>query len=209
MSDDGISIEALRPFSPLDGLKRENLAALAKKSKLRKLRPGSAVFRKGDKDRRTFYLVSGTIELSSGEGKSRKITAGTEEAKAPIAPMLPRRFSALAVDEVQFLSIDSDLLDVMLTWDQTGDYEVKDLKSTDSESTDWMTTLLQTKAFHRIPPGNIQAIFMRMQMVEYKTGEIVIQQGHGRVPGRMWTYRDGASLPRVSAYIRATRKIAG
>ena len=40
-----------------------------------------------------------------------------------------------------------------------------------------MTTLLQTKAFHRIPPANIQAIFMRMQRVDYKAGEVVIKQG--------------------------------
>ena len=40
-----------------------------------------------------------------------------------------------------------------------------------------MTTLLQTKAFHRIPPQNIQAIFMRMQRVPFRTGEVVIKQG--------------------------------
>src|ERR1700730_7722363 len=40
-----------------------------------------------------------------------------------------------------------------------------------------MTTLLQTKAFHRIPPANIQAIFMRMQRINYRAGDIVIKQG--------------------------------
>jgi rhodanese-related sulfurtransferase len=40
-----------------------------------------------------------------------------------------------------------------------------------------MTTLLQTKAFHRIPPANIQAIFMRMQRVDAKAGDIIIKQG--------------------------------
>ena len=40
-----------------------------------------------------------------------------------------------------------------------------------------MTMLLQTKALHRIPPANIQAIFMRMQRVDYKAGEPVIKQG--------------------------------
>ena len=40
-----------------------------------------------------------------------------------------------------------------------------------------MTALLQTKAFHRIPPANIQAIFMRMQRVDYRAGEVVIKQG--------------------------------
>jgi rhodanese-related sulfurtransferase len=40
-----------------------------------------------------------------------------------------------------------------------------------------MTTLLQSKAFHRIPPANIQAIFMRMQRVDYQAGDVVIKQG--------------------------------
>jgi CRP-like cAMP-binding protein len=42
---------------------------------------------------------------------------------------------------------------------------------------DWMTLLLQTQAFHRIPPANIQAIFTRMQRVSCRAGETVIQQG--------------------------------
>ena len=29
---------------------------------------------------------------------------------------------------MKFISIDSDLLDVMLTWDQTGSYEVSELQ---------------------------------------------------------------------------------
>jgi rhodanese-related sulfurtransferase len=36
---------------------------------------------------------------------------------------------------------------------------------------------LQTKAFHRIPPANIQAIFMRMQRINYRERDIVIKQG--------------------------------
>lgn len=91
--------------------------------------------------------------------------------------MLPRRCTAKAVSSVKCISIDTDLLDVMLTWDQTGHYEVNELKEDETASNDWMTTLLQTKAFHRIPPGNIQAIFMRMQQVNFSAGDTVIQQG--------------------------------
>jgi rhodanese-related sulfurtransferase len=40
-----------------------------------------------------------------------------------------------------------------------------------------MTMLLQTKAFHKIPPANIQAIFMRMQQINYKSGDVVLKQG--------------------------------
>ena len=66
----------------------------------------------------------------------------------------------------------------MLTWDQTGTYEVSELQGkSDGGSDDWMTMLLQTKAFHKIPPANIQAIFMRMQQINYRSGDVVLKQG--------------------------------
>ncbi|MDH4108848.1 MAG: cyclic nucleotide-binding domain-containing protein [Gammaproteobacteria bacterium] len=66
----------------------------------------------------------------------------------------------------------------MLTWDQTGSYEVSELQNlANSGGDDWMTMLLQAKAFHKIPPANIQAIFMRMQQINYKQGDVVVKQG--------------------------------
>ncbi len=168
----------LKAFSPLDGLKRDNLMALAKKTGLRELDQGQALFNQGDTEKRTVYLVSGAIELANEDGTVQAIEAGSEEARNPLAPILPRRFSAVAKTKIEFLSIDSDLLDVMLTWDQTGSYEVSELRGEASPADDdWMTTLLQTKAFHKIPPANIQAIFMRMQQINYKNGDQVIKQG--------------------------------
>lgn len=178
MSSQIVTIETLRAFSPLDSLKRENLAALAKKVQVRRLESGRTLFREGDTDKRTYYLVAGTLELVESGNRSALLRAGTDEARHPLAPLLPRRYAARAVDEVAFISIDTELLDVMLTWDQTGTYEVGNLQEASAgDDSDWMTTLLQTKAFHRIPPANIQAIFMRMQQVQYQTGDIVIKQG--------------------------------
>ena len=93
-------------------------------------------------------------------------------------PGLPRKFTARAATDLEYIMIDSDLLDVLLTWDQTGQYEVAELNGDGLDVTgDWMTTLLQTKAFHRIPPANIQAIFMRMQRINYRARDVVIKQG--------------------------------
>jgi rhodanese-related sulfurtransferase len=87
--------------------------------------------------------------------------------------------TAKAIEEIEYLSIDSELLDVMITWDQTGTYEVSELQNQGEMDggEDWMTTLLQNRAMHRIPPANIQAIFMRMQRINLRAGEVVIQQG--------------------------------
>jgi CRP-like cAMP-binding protein len=178
MSHDTVNLGTLRWFTPLDALKRENLTALAKKTQIQTLTAGKLLFRERDREKLTYYLVSGSLELSDKDGNKKTIDGGSDEAKAPIAPMLPRRYNAKAVNEIKFIAVDTDLLDVMLTWDQTGSYEVSELQdSFEMTSADWMTSMLGTKAFHRIPPGNIQAIFMRMQQVNYNAGDVVIQQG--------------------------------
>ncbi len=180
MTGEQLDIELLRTFSPLDGLKRDNLAALARKVQIRELSPNQLLFKEGDTEKRTIYLVSGSLELIE-DGKVEEIVkGGSEAARNPIAAVIPRRFTGRAKDRVQYIAIDSDLLDVMLTWDQTGSYEVSELQDKEDTSgggDDWMTMLLQTKAFHKIPPANIQAIFMRMQQINYKAGDVVLKQG--------------------------------
>ena len=178
MSDEQLSTELLRKFSPLDGLKRDNLAALARKVQIRELSPGQVLFKEGDSEKRTVYVLSGLLELLD-DGKVDEIIDGsTDAARNPVSPFFPRRVAARARDRVQYISIDSDLLDVMLTWDQTGSYEVSELHGDgDVGGDDWMTMLLQAKAFHKIPPANIQAIFMRMQQINYKSGDVVVKQG--------------------------------
>jgi CRP-like cAMP-binding protein len=173
------SVQVLKSFAPLDGLKRDNLSALAKKVSVRTMSAGRFLFKEGDNDKRTVWLVAGMVELREGDRTIAMIRGGTAEARNPLSPHFPRRVSARAVDEISYLSIDSELLDVMITWDQTGTYEVAELQEQlgGGANDDWMTTLLQTKSFHRIPPANIQAIFLRMQRVPYKAGEVVIKQG--------------------------------
>lgn len=178
MAGKSLEIAQLKSFSPLDGLKAENLRALAEKTVVQELPGGRFLFRKGDTERRTIYVVSGEVELRDGDRMLAVIEGGKPDARSPLSPGLPRRVSARARSRVEFISVDSDLLDVMLTWDQTGSYEVGELRGDNlPESDDWMTTLLQTKAFHRIPAANIQAIFMRMKQVNFKAGDIVIKQG--------------------------------
>ncbi|CAN5155222.1 hypothetical protein BH24PSE2_BH24PSE2_17130 [soil metagenome] len=168
----------LRTLSPINGLKAENVQALANKTLVQTLHQGRFLFKQGDEKRRTIYILDGEVELLVEGQVVRTVAGGTPEAANPLSPMFPRRESARALTQVQYIAIDSDLLDVMLTWDQTGSYEVSDLRgSGEAEEDDWMVTLLRTEAFHKIPPANIQAIFMRMQQVQYKAGDIVLRQG--------------------------------
>lgn len=164
-------------LSPLNGLKPENQAEIAKKFGVEEMPAGRFLFKKGDNDKRTVYVVTGEVELRNDDKVVKVIKGGTPEAKHPLAPQTPRFLAARAKTDIEYVAVDSDLLDVMLTWDQTGAFEVSELGEDESESDDWMTTILQNRAFHQIPPANIQAMFMRMQPVTLKAGESVIKQG--------------------------------
>ena len=179
MSSDpnNVELSILRAFSPLDGLKNENLRALARKTVVRELTQGRTLFKEGDTDKRTYYLASGLIELLANGKVVGTIRGGTPDARHPLAATLPRRCSArVASEKIDYLSIDSDLLDVLITWDQTGTYEVGELQG-NAAADDWMTILLQSRAFHRVPPANLQAVFMRMQRMSYAAGDVILRQG--------------------------------
>src|SRR3954454_10282101 len=118
------SVQLLKTFAPLDGLKRDNLAALAKKVSVKTMSAGRLLFKEGDTDKRSVWLVSGMVEIREREKTVAMIRGGTPESRSPLFPQIPRRVSARAVEDVSYLAIDSELLDVMITWDQTGSYEV-------------------------------------------------------------------------------------
>ena len=128
MEDRPVDLAILKTFSPLDGLKAENLHALARKTQILELAAGRVLFKQGDTDKRTFYLVAGQVELRADDKLIGVVRAGSPEARAALAPGLPRKFTARAANTLEYIVIDSDLLDVLLTWDQTGQYEVSELR---------------------------------------------------------------------------------
>jgi CRP-like cAMP-binding protein/rhodanese-related sulfurtransferase len=172
----------LRRFSPFDGMKPENLVALARKTRRLQAPKNRVLFVEGDEEKQTYYLLSGTVDLMAEGEVVGTIRSATPKSKNPLAHALPRPHSVVVTsDRIEYLLIDSEFLDVVVTWDQTGSYKVTELRGGGEEDSpqadDWMTALLQTKAFHKIPPANIQAVFMRLQRADYRAGEVIIKQG--------------------------------
>ena len=174
-----IESSLLRQFSPLGGMKKDNLAALARKVQLRTADPGQFLFHEGAAFKQAIWVVSGVVELYEGGRLTGAVTGGTPQARDALCPEAPRRFTARAVDEVNYLAIDSELLDVMITWDQTGTYEVSDIQSqlTTASEADWMSVLLRNRALQRLPAQNLQTLFQRMERLPVKAGDVLIRQG--------------------------------
>jgi CRP-like cAMP-binding protein/rhodanese-related sulfurtransferase len=170
------SKKILYDLAPLNALSPERFAELSGKIAIETLKAGHYLFRKGDRDNQTIFLLEGTVHLIDGFRKvSGEIQAGTEESRHPISNLQPRQCAARAVTRAVIARVDSGLLDVFLTWDPSHAAEVVDIGVADN--TDWMTRMLQSKAFVKLPPSMLQALLMRFKPVEVKKGQVVIEQG--------------------------------
>ncbi len=172
-----VDAKILRTLVPVSSLVETNFQKLAEKTFVEQLSINEQLFKQGDIDNWTFYLLSGEIALSSANGAPRSLTGGSALTKHPLAPQQPRQLTATAKTPVSFIRVDSQLLDLLLTWDQqVAGYEVTEFEG-DAGDSEWMIKLLQTKAFLRLPAANIQNLFSRLQEVRVKAGEEVIKQG--------------------------------
>ncbi len=170
-----IDPKQIKSLSPINSLNPENAQELINKITATGVQPGHYIFKKGDMDKCHIYVLKGEVELVQDKKVIKTIKADTPDGLQPLAHGFPRPVSVRAKSPVVVTKINSDMLDIMLTWDQTGSYAVETLDDEDDD-TDWMSRILQTRAFHRIPPANIQAMFMRMESVSFNPGEKVIEQ---------------------------------
>lgn len=168
----------LKTLEPLSKLSVDKLSELANKSSIESVPAGRNLFRQGEKDKLSYYIVSGQIELqTNGEKKTEIIKAKTPEAKYPIAQQLPRPCTAKTKGNCEVLSIDNSLLEMLIESDEnpSGAYEVTEINSEDENG--WMLKFLQSRAFLQIPTENIQQILMSMKEINAPKGTAIVNQG--------------------------------
>jgi len=169
----------LKSFVPPSALNAENFQELAGKAFVEDVAAGRTLFKQGETDKKNIYLIDGEVTMTTDSGEATSVVSGTQAGKHPLANFQPRRHTAVAKSACKITRVDSDLLDILMTWDQMSGIEVDEIHTEDEEndSGDWMTRILQSKAFLQVPPGNIQAMFMRIQEVPAKAGDVIIKQG--------------------------------
>jgi CRP-like cAMP-binding protein len=171
--------EVLKNLIPPSALGAESFRQLAQHAVVESLPAGGTLFKVGDVDRKTVYVLQGEVELLGSRGPEQVVRSGTEAARHPLGHFQPRQHTARARTEIRFTRLDSDLLDIYLTWDQLSGIEVSEIDTDQAgaEGGDWMTRILQSKVFMRIPPANIQRMFMRLEEVNFRAGDTVVRQG--------------------------------
>ncbi len=165
---------------PLTGLPPERRREVLEKASVRQFQRGDQLFRQGDRDELTLYLLQGQISLYADDRRVKRVAAGTDEARYALAHLQPRPYTARAESEVTVLCLDRRTLERVVadpasSAQRTVPLEVGDLEAT--ESADWMTRLLKSALFARVPAVSLQRLFTAVERVEVEAGEVVVRQG--------------------------------
>ncbi len=164
----------LKALVPINALAPQHFNEIADKIIVEDLPAGRVIFKEGERDNRTVYLLAGEITLFSGTAQVGSVYGDTESARYPLSPPQPRQVTAKAKTPVTIARIDTGLLDVLMTWDQSSGYEVTELEDGDE---DWMSRMLQSQTFQKLPAANIQKLLMSIEEYPAASGSVVIRQG--------------------------------
>src|SRR5690606_24662412 len=90
----GVEHKDLASLYPLDSLRPETLAQLAGEAAEAQYSKGESLFRAGDLDSDTVYLLQGEVTGEYPDGRVKKVSSGSLQGRYPIGDSQPRRFSA-------------------------------------------------------------------------------------------------------------------
>lgn len=145
------------------------------------------------KNSQSLYLLKGDLGLKFEDDTKFILRGNTDLARYPVGGGRKQLKLAVALTEVEIVRIDTDLLDIMMTWDQLAGYEQSGTRHEEPKSAGTPQTLgaggwmkqtgvfsagnLQSGVFSRLPPSNIDEMFRRMVSIPVQAGQVIIMQG--------------------------------
>jgi CRP-like cAMP-binding protein len=178
-----LDLNKFRTLVPISALYDDSLLHLASQSKAERLGRGDVIFNIGDEDTDSIFLLTGTVRESASDGRYSDISSGSEEALYALGNFKPRQFKGEVIsDTATLVRVDTQLMEKLLAWGQFApDFPPNEPKRPDrvpsAEDSEWMMSMLQTSAFLRLPAANIQSLFSRLQEIDVKAGEQIIEYG--------------------------------
>ncbi len=163
---------------PLDSLRPENLEQLAREAELVELGRGEVLFRAGDIDEHTVFVLNGRVRGEYPDGKRKETDAATLQGRYALGDMQPRRFTA-TVDSISatFVKLDRRYMEKVLCWDQLSRSENFRHYDPSPEANRWVFRLLQSRVMHKLPTANIERMFQKFEEIDVRAGDVIVREG--------------------------------
>jgi CRP-like cAMP-binding protein len=171
---------SIKALIPINGLEVWLQDEVLEQGELVEFKKRSSVFKEGDDDPYTLFLVQGELSLRAGDSTPTRLSAGDDDALRAVAQLRPRRYTAQCSTPVTMFRIRRAVLEHILSDGQVskeGSIVTTDGVDESDDSVDWMSHLLASELFTRLPPDHMQRFFVELEPVPVAAGEAVVEQG--------------------------------
>jgi len=164
----------LKNFFPLNSLSALHINEVSKNAQLHSVPPGRILFKKGQYDTKTYFLLAGRIVLVEGQQIVKGIAAGSVDSRRPLVPGQPRPFTTQTASQALVMSVDTQLLNQLLDWEQSAKQEASELNVNGKQS--WMAKMLKSELFNNLTVEDKRNLITRMREIKVKKGTTILKQ---------------------------------
>ena len=177
---DALALDHLHPMARLTPLRREELASVSQREIHRRLREALPM-EEWQAQSQAVYLLKGQLRLQCRNGSQCVVVGGSPETTMPLTCQQDVPVGAKTVTEVEILKIDSNLLDLTVTWDELTRPATA---GNGEDSPDWtvMSGIVGARSlsdgvFSTLPPAHIEMLLSRFERVPVRKGDVILRQG--------------------------------
>lgn len=171
-------VAAVRQLVPINQLPPANQEALLQSSEFQTVFDGQAVYVQDQQDNYVHYLIDGTVEFLRDSAIVKRLPAESKAARRALDNPGRKRHTVRAVSTCIVLRLPRNNFDQQLEQGDllNGSRQVEVSEIAAEKSSDWMTKMLQSKLFERLPATNIQKVFGCMERITVASDEVVVKQ---------------------------------
>ena len=177
-------LHQLGALAPLAGLSPERLAELARVAVVERAQRGSDPLLERHDTRQSLFLLAGELLLAFEGGGTLVVVGGSDDTRQALNRQTPRVTRSKAITDVDLVTLDDDVLDILATWDQVaasgaGTSAVAKAVYTDARMASGAFSLgnLRGGAFSQLPSAHIDELLTRFDRVKTAPGGVVIREG--------------------------------
>ena len=168
-----LGVEHLQKLVPFNEMPESHLGEILKIAQVHTQPPRKKLFKRGQEDTQVYYLLEGQVDLLDEDFNITAINATDPAAIHALDNEKPHRLSAITKGECRMLQFDRDRLDLLLTWEQAASGGNEET----GEDEDWMSALLESELFTKVPPAHIQQLFATFKTQKAAKGDVIVQEG--------------------------------
>ena len=165
----------LQGLQPLAGLPVSTLNKLSQQARIKTLPGGEVIFKAGQEDNRTLFLLDGKVDIITDNDKKHTLEHNSPLAGQPLSLYSPRPVTAVTRERCSLLVFEKETLDQAMQNQPDDSVELEELELEGDQHT--FSHLLSTPDLLQLPPEDIEVVLGNVERIEVDRGHVMIWQG--------------------------------